>query len=96
MLKKKVAKHIHKVVNVKTMKTLKWGSVLAGLTCLGVTFILREHHMLSAAISAGVYEGSKLAQEFLEPVIRTLENLTEGSEAVVAEVVEEVEAAMEA
>lgn len=95
MAKKVVTKVVHKVVSVRTMKLFKWGSVLTGLVCLGVTFVLKEHHMLSAAISAGVYEGSKLAQEFLEPIIRTLENLTEGTEEV-AEVAHEVVETLEA
>lgn len=84
-----IGKHLPKVVSVRNMQLLKWGSILAGITSLVVMYILKENHMVSTAISAGVYEGSKLAQEFLEPLIRTMENLTEGAEKV-AEVVEDV------
>lgn len=92
---KVIGNHLHKVVSVRNMKLLKWGSILAGTASLFVMFILKENHMVSTAVSAGVYEGSKLAQEFLEPLIRTFENLTEGVEEV-AEVATEAMDAIEA
>lgn len=93
--KKAVVAVAQRVVSVKTMKMVKWGSIMAGVTALIVGFILKENHMVTSAISAGIYEGSKLAQEFLEPIIRTLENLTEGAEDV-AEMASEVVEAIEA
>lgn len=69
--------------------------MLAGLVGLVVMFVLKEHHMVSAAVSAATYEGSKLAQEFLEPLIRSFKNMTEAAEEV-AEVAEEAMGVVEA
>ena len=68
------------VVTVRNMRLLKWGSVLAGSTSVCVMLILKDNHIVSTAVSAGVYEISKMAKEMIEPLVQALENLTEASE----------------
>lgn len=69
-----------KVITVRNMRMLKWGSVLAGSTSVGVMLILKDNHIVSTAVSAGVYEISRMAKEMIEPLVQALENLTEASE----------------